>query len=98
MAQGASRGFEANSFEIKMLSERGRRRGSADGLSLQSSRSFLRGASLPTAVRSGSRPGPNAMTVAEWLESPYLQRVASRVGYQYGVPSQEIRNFFKSCA
>jgi len=27
MAQGASRGFEANSFEIKMLSERGRRRG-----------------------------------------------------------------------
>jgi DNA-directed RNA polymerase specialized sigma24 family protein len=30
------------------------------------------------------------MTVAEWLESPYLQRVASRVGYRYGVPSQEI--------
>jgi RNA polymerase sigma factor (sigma-70 family) len=35
------------------------------------------------------------MTVAEWLESPYLQRVASRVGYRYGVPSQEISDLFQ---
>jgi RNA polymerase sigma factor (sigma-70 family) len=35
------------------------------------------------------------MTVAEWLESPYLQRVASRVGYQYGLPSQEISDLFQ---
>jgi RNA polymerase sigma factor (sigma-70 family) len=35
------------------------------------------------------------MTVAEWLESPHLQRVASRVGYQYGLPSQEISDLFQ---
>jgi RNA polymerase sigma factor (sigma-70 family) len=27
--------------------------------------------------------------VIEWLESPYLARVASRVAYQYGLPSQD---------
>jgi RNA polymerase sigma factor (sigma-70 family) len=35
------------------------------------------------------------MTVAEWLESPHLQRVASRVGYQYGLPSQDISDLFQ---
>lgn len=28
-------------------------------------------------------------TVREWLESPYLPRVASRVALQYGVPAQD---------
>jgi RNA polymerase sigma factor (sigma-70 family) len=35
------------------------------------------------------------MTVAEWLESPHLQRVASRVAYQYGVPSQDISDLLQ---
>ncbi len=30
------------------------------------------------------------MRVTEWLESPYLSRLASRVAYQYGLPSQDV--------
>jgi RNA polymerase sigma factor (sigma-70 family) len=28
--------------------------------------------------------------VSEWLESPYLEHVAARVAYQFGLPSQEV--------
>jgi DNA-directed RNA polymerase specialized sigma24 family protein len=34
-------------------------------------------------------------TVVEWLDSPYLQRVASRVAYEYGLPSQEVSDLFQ---
>ena len=32
---------------------------------------------------------PPARTVSEWLDSPYLARVAFRVAVQYGVPAQD---------
>jgi RNA polymerase sigma factor (sigma-70 family) len=41
-----------------------------------------------SADRSAART--SAQTVAEWLESPYVGRVASRVGYQYGLLSHEV--------
>jgi RNA polymerase sigma factor (sigma-70 family) len=36
-----------------------------------------------------SRLSPTALTVSEWLDSPYLARVAARVAVQYGVPPQD---------
>src|SRR5262249_47387243 len=38
---------------------------------------------------------PSQSTVVEWLDSPYLSRVASRVAYEYGLPSQEVSDLFQ---
>lgn len=35
------------------------------------------------------RPPSGTLSVMEWLESPYLARVASRMAYQHGLPSQD---------
>jgi DNA-directed RNA polymerase specialized sigma24 family protein len=41
-------------------------------------------------VAATRRPPPTRnLSVTEWLESPYLARVASRVAYQHGLPSQD---------
>ncbi len=37
----------------------------------------------------GSRSPSEPLSVLEWLASPCLARVASRVAYQYGLPSQD---------
>lgn len=34
-------------------------------------------------------------SVREWLESPYLLRIASRVAYEYGLPPQDIDDLFQ---
>ena len=34
-------------------------------------------------------------SVTEWLESPYLLRVASRVAYEHGLPSQDVADLFQ---
>jgi RNA polymerase sigma factor (sigma-70 family) len=45
-------------------------------------------ASWSSATRTAAGTS-RAWTVAEWLESPYLTRVAFRVAAQFGIPSQD---------
>jgi len=40
-------------------------------------------------VLTASQPWSGAQSVIEWLESPYLSRVATRVACHYGLPSQD---------
>jgi len=38
----------------------------------------------------GSGAGSHTMLTTEWLESPYLRRLALRVAYQYGLQAEEV--------
>jgi RNA polymerase sigma factor (sigma-70 family) len=51
---------------------------------------FVNAVTRPQEMVTQGARSPNASRVADWLESPYLRRVAVRVAQQYGLPQADI--------